>query len=148
MAYCALTDLEKIRPNISALGGDGATFADQITEADSFVNRELERWYETVAPDHDIDPYSTPFSSDQMPDDGLQVKRAACYKALELIYLYLSNDTPDPDGFMRQSDHFAKKYSDEIRTTLSLGIKYDWDDDGVVDEGEKYERGHWELTRC
>jgi hypothetical protein len=132
--YASDLDLVKIRPNILNLGVKN--WDDQHAEATRQINRVLEkRWYYERAADHGIDPTTTPF--DQTKVDGEQVKNLACYKALELVYLYLMKDAPSPDGFEREYKIFRDLYKEELSDLVTIGINYDWDEDDLFTGAER-----------
>lgn len=65
------------------------------------------------------------------------VDDAACYKTLFLIYRFIANDQSDIDAFEKQRDYFSKEYEKELKSIFQVGIPYDWDESGTVDEDEK-----------
>lgn len=143
--YSTDADLVKVRPNILGFGIE--SWKDQHTEATSFINRILEsRWYKEVALDNNINWRVTAFDSDKVDTD--QVKRSACYKTLELAYLFLMKDSPDADGFEREMKIFQKLYNTEIDLVLSLGVNYDWDADGTIQEDERLQPRYRRLARA
>lgn len=142
--YCTDEDMAKIRPNILSLGVD--TWEEQREEAFDIMNRRIIKdWYKDQALAHytDIPDWQAdetwrdqPFEPDNVDQD--QLKRAACYLSLELAYLYLMKDTPENDGYARQQELFHRMYSVEISEILAIGINYDWDEDGTIQNDEKY----------
>lgn len=143
--YSTDDDLVKIRPNILDLGiGD---WEEQHMEAFEIINRVLiSRWYKIIAGEHGVDWWLTEFDPDLV--DSSQLLRLSCYKTLELIYTYLMKDGPDPDGFERNSKNFGKKYNEELKEVLSIGITYDWDADDEFDTEEKYEPAPRRIYRA
>lgn len=142
--YSTDDDLVKIRPNILDLGV--SDWEEQHLEAFSIINRALiSRWYKVIAAEHSIDWWLTEFSPDQV--DVSQLLRLSCYKTLELAYTYLMKDGPDADGFERNAANFGKKYGQELKEVLSIGITYDWDDDDEYDTEEKFEPAPRRLYR-
>ena len=124
----------------------GEDWDDMHTEAKRQIDRLLEvKWYQDEAAEYGVNPESVPYDSDLLNAD--QVKLLSCYKALELIYEFLMKDTPEPDGFARQMEHYAKRFDDEFQTLLSLGVEYDWDDDGTIDESERLKPKRRTLRR-
>ena len=143
--YSVDADLVKIRPNILGFGIE--SWKDQHIEATSYINRILEsRWYKEVASNNNVDWRVTAFDSDKV--DASQVKQVACYKTLELVYLYLMKDSPDADGFEREMKIFQKLYATEIDLVLSLGVNYDWDDDDTIQQDERLQPRFRRLVRA
>lgn len=146
MAYSVDGDLIKIRPNILELGV--AEWAAKHDEAFLLINRALiYKWYKTVAYGMGITDWrATEFDPELL--DQEQVNRLSCYKTLELIYLFLMKDSPEPDGFEREMKTFRGLYNDEFKELLAIGISYDWDgDDEIESPNEKYIPNRRELVR-
>ena len=61
----------------------------------------------------------------------------SCYKTLELIFAALMKPGPEPDGFERQMLFFRDEFDKELQSILTLGVSYDWDDDGEYGEDER-----------
>jgi len=154
MAYSTDADLVKVRPNILQLGVsswqnyvDGADPAVSMHDkAAEKINRTLiRRWYKTAAAEYSLDWRDTEFSADLVEEGTLT--ELSCFKTLELIYLYLMKDSPEPDGFEREMHLFRKLYNQELEELLSIGIGYDWDGDDEVLDTEKYMRVPRRLSR-
>ena len=149
--YCTDNDLLLKRPKILNYGV--STFesgdTDVISEATEIINRVIEaRWYRETAGNFGYDFRDTPFNQDSLSNDGVQLKRLAVYKSLELAYEFLMKDSPDQDGFERQMNNFAKKYKEELAIVLEVGIDYDWDAGGTITSDEKYQQSTRTLERC
>lgn len=128
-------DLTEVRPDIFSYGV--TDFESQMTEAEAIIIRVLDaRWYREQANDRGIDWRSTPFDETLLLNVDTHLRRLAVYKSLELIYIYLMKESPEPDAFERQSNTFKKLYRDELNEVLTAGIDYDWDDSGDVGAGE------------
>lgn len=144
MAYSTDADLIKIRPNIMALGVDD--WSDMHNRAKTQIDQVLiARWYKTAASEHSLDYRDTEFDSD-LVEDGILLD-LSCYKTLELAYMYLMKDSPEPDGFERQMKLFRTLYNQELERLLAIGIGYDWAGDGAVTDTDKYLRVPRRLTR-
>jgi len=142
--YSTDADLLKIRPNILNLGMP--TWEDLHIEAFDIINRTLiARWYKEIAAEHGVDWWLTEFDPDYV--DATQLVRLSCYKVLELAYMQLMKDSPESDGFERHRDYFEKKYSQELKEVLAIGINYDWDADDEIDTDEKYETSPRRIWR-
>jgi len=127
--YCSESDLIKIRPKILELGI--TDWSDQIAEAGVIIDRAIEvKWYRRVAEDNDVNWRTTEFDRDLLKSYATQVKRAACYKSLELIFMYLMKHRAD-DAFEKERGMFSKLYKEEMQEVLIAGLDYDWDDDDL-----------------
>jgi len=132
--YSDDTELIKIRPEI--LSYEITDWEDMHVEAKRIIDREIEAlWYREQATEHGISWESVGF--DDTLVDTAALKRLACYKTLELIYLYLMKDSAEPDAFERQMHLFHDLYVEEFQKILSLGLGYDWDSSGAIDSDEK-----------
>lgn len=142
--YSTDADIVEIRANILSLGVDDWTFKHE--EAFAIINRTLnKRWYKGAADELGYDWRVTLFDPDLLHLD--EVVRLACYKTLELAYLYLMNDAPEPDGFERQMRIFRDFYNEELKIIMSTGLSYDWDADDDIEGDELYLRLPRRLTR-
>lgn len=147
MAYSVSDDLEAYRPNIHGLGVPDWTAL--ISEGDTIINRTIElEWYRPQCRDYNLDYRSTIFDSDLLLSANTQLKRLSCFKALELAYLYLMKDAPEPDAFERQVGIFQKKYKEELKEVLASGLDYDWDDSGDLAYTEKLAPKIRRLQKC
>lgn len=144
--YSSDADLVEVRPNILQLGV--ASWDTQAEEAFRLINRTLiAKWYKDVALEREIDDWrTTTFDPEKVDAD--QVKKLSVYKTLELSYMYLMKDSPNPDGFERQADFFRDRYNEELNIILALGVNYDWDEDDTIQDDEKYEPRIRRLVRA
>jgi len=130
--YCSESDLITIRPQILNLGVTDWT--DQIEEAGNIIDRAIEvRWYRRIAEDNDVDWRETQFNRDLLKSASTQVKRLACYKTLELAFMYLMKHRAD-DAFEKEREMFSKLYKEELQEVLLTGLDYDWEDDDLDTE--------------
>jgi hypothetical protein len=147
MPYSTDEDLRKIRPKILEYGV--AAWDDQRTEAEATIDRILDHsWYRGEANNLGVNWREYPFDNDLMLEADTQLKTLSCYKTLELAYLHLMKDAPEPDAFERQHGLFKKMFADELRLVLAQGINYDWDESGVLASVEKIRPVKRRLKRC
>ena len=147
MAYCSSDDLEAIRPNIHDLGVPDWTAI--IDEGDTIIDRAIElQWYRPQCREYNLDYRSTIFNSSLFLSASTQLKRLSSFKALELAYLYLMKDAPEPDAFERQMELFKKMYKDELKEVLASGLDYDWDESGDLAYTEKLAPKIRRLQKC
>lgn len=145
MTYCIDNDLLTYRSNILELGV--ADWSTQRTEAYSMINRMLvARWYNQVAPTQGIDPTLVVFDPAKVEEGSL--KRLECFKTLEFAYMILMKDSPEADGFERNMSLFSKLFNTEFDVVIGLGLSYDWDDDGIIDDEERAQRAPRRLRRA
>lgn len=135
MSYCTDIDLLTYRPNILSLGVDN--WENQREYAYEIINRVIEaRWYRQAAEELNVDYLEVTFDPDLIEEGYLT--RLECFKALELIYMYLKKDAQESDGFARLEEEFRKRYNEELDIILAMGITYDWDQSGAISYDERY----------
>lgn len=127
--YCGASDLIKIRPKILELGVTDWT--EQIVEAGSMIDRSIEvKWYRRIAEENDVNWRTTLFDRDLLKSADTQLTRVACYKTLELIFMYIMKHRAN-DAFEKEREMFSNLYKEEMREVLFAGLDYDWDDDDL-----------------
>jgi len=127
--YCSEADLVLIRPEILNLGVQD--WSDQIAETGKILDRAVEvNWYRRAAEENALDWRTTTFDRDQLANADSQLKRVACYKTLELAFMYLMKHRAN-DAFEKEREMFAKLYKEELHEVMIAGLDYDWDDDGL-----------------
>jgi len=130
--YCEESDLIAIRPKILELGV--TDWDTQITEACNIMDRAIEvRWYRRIAEENSVDWRVTRFDRDLLKSSDTQLKRLACYKSLELAFMYLMKHRAD-DAFEKERKMFSELYKEELQEVLLSGLDYDWDDDDLDDD--------------
>jgi hypothetical protein len=68
-----------------------------------------------------------------------QWTRATVYRALAVYILSkLSTFRPEGDSFREQLNFFQNRFEEEMTLQLGAGVEYDLDNDGTVDNGEKF----------
>jgi len=134
--YCDSDDLVALRPNILLLGV--ASWATEITEATTIINRALEvRWYRQACREYSLDYRQYEFDPALLLSAAAQLTRIGTYKTLQLAYQKLQKDAPEADAFERQAKNYAKLYGTELSDVLAQGLDYDWDDSGAIGDTEK-----------
>lgn len=129
-------DLLTRRPNITSLGVDSWNTIHE--KAKELINRDLEAlWYRKAAEMEGYDFRETTFAPSKMLNATTQLKDLGVFKALELAYEYLAKDS-ESDNYVKLCDRYRKAYKAELKSVIDLGVHYDWDADGVVDDDEKY----------
>lgn len=144
-AFSTDEDLLRIRPSVLDHGIDDLAALHE--EAHDLIVELLEaQWYPARAEDEGINPDVTPFDETRLTTTRL--RRAACYKVLELLYGQLAKATPEPDGFERLSTKYEKKFDTEFQRIMSIGLDYDWNQGGAVAQDERFRSRLRRLRRC
>lgn len=147
MSYSTDEDLTKIRPKIMDYGI--VAWDNQRTDAETAIDRLLDRqWYRPEATHLGVNWREYPFDAALMLNAVIQLKTLSSYKTLELAYLYLMKDAPEPDAFERQHELFKKLFATELREVLATGIDYDWDENDELAAVEKIRPVQRRLKRC
>lgn len=147
LVYCTDQDLVDVRSNILNFGVN--SWKDQRDEAMAIIDRALEvGWYRREAEHLGVDWRSHTMDRTLFLNADAQLKRLACYKALELAFRYLMKESPEPDSFERMKDLYKGEYNEELRAVLSAGLDYDWDGSGALAASEKARPARRRLKRC
>jgi len=68
-----------------------------------------------------------------------QWTKATCYRALaNYILPKLSTFRPEGDSFRQAVDFYDQRFDEEMDLQLSVGVKYDLNNDSVISEAEKF----------
>jgi len=145
--YHTEDDLVEVRPDILSYGA--SDLEPQMLEGESIINRTIEsRWYRAAAAENGLNFHTTVFNPALLLNADDQLKRLAVYKSLQLSYLYLMKEAPEPDAFERQMSTFRKLYEEELQLVLGAGLDYDWDESGAIEAGENLQPTYRRLQRC
>lgn len=145
--YHTEDDLVEVRPDILSYGA--SDLEPQMLESESIINRTIEsRWYRAAAAENGLDFRTTIFDPALMLNGETQLKRLATYKSLQLSYLYLMKEAPEPDAFERQMSTFRRLYEEELLLVMGAGLDYDWDESGAIEAGENLQPTYRRLQRC
>ena len=138
-------NLLEIRPDILDYNVDD--WEHLHTRAKNRIDKVLESsWYQEAAADRGVDIEDTPFDADLL--ETTQLKYWSCYLTLSYIFEFLMKPSEEPDAFERLRDHYRKLVEEEQTTILAIGVEYDWDDDGEIDETERLTPDKRRLRRC
>lgn len=147
LVYCRDEDLVALRSNILDFGID--SWKDQRDEAMAIIDRALDAgWYRQEAEHLGVDWRKYPMDRTLFLNAESQLKRLACYKALELAFRYLMKESPEPDSFERMKDMYKEEYQSELKAVLNAGLDYDWDGSGALTAYEKSRPVRRRLSRC
>lgn len=137
LLYHTQQDLVDIRSDILSYGR--SDFNHQMQEAEDIVDRAIEsNWYRGNAENFGLDWRSTRFDRTKLTDPK-QLKRVSCYKSLQLVYMVLAKESPEPDGFERNSKNFQRLYAEEMNEVLNYGLNYDWNADDELGTEETFQ---------
>lgn len=137
MAFSTDSDLTDIQPDILSLGI--ANFTGEHAKAEADIKREIRRrfWSRTG--------YSGEMDDTLLTD--VQWTKANAYLVLWKYALpQLSNWVGD-DRFMTMIQFYKDLYHQEMEAVFADGVEYDYNDDGIVDDGEKDLRITGRLNR-
>ena len=78
------------------------------------------------------------FDPDLMLNAETQLKKLTCYRVLGFyVCPKLSKFVKDGDEWLRRAREYRKRYEEELERVLAIGIDYDWDESGVIEDDEK-----------
>ena len=135
--YATDTNLKEYEPDILELGIP--TFKDLHQKTYDDINRliEIEWWPRAIYRDYDITRAAyADINFDLLVDS--QWKRAAVFHCLAYyIYPRLSTFTPESDVYREKMAYYKERFQEEFDLCLRQGVKYDYDQDSVIQDAEK-----------
>ncbi|GJM14946.1 MAG: hypothetical protein DHS20C13_02730 [Thermodesulfobacteriota bacterium] len=122
---------------------DSLGFTLDHVEAKDDIDRIIEvKWFkprvrERFGKDIELLDGNLDFDTSLMLNAGTQLKKASAYRVLgHYVCPKLSKATRNADAWEKRAEEFGKKFDEEIERVLSVGIDYDWDRSGQVDDDE------------
>lgn len=126
MAYSSDTDLQSYQPDILDLGISSFTAEHNLAKND--IDREIQiKWFDKIY-SHKV------FDADKL--DGTSLKALSVYLVLWKYALPKLSNWVDSDRFMSMIDFYKTRYNDELNDLIAMGIRYDHDDNGTVEQDE------------
>lgn len=126
MAYSSDTDLQAYQPDILDLGIASFTAEHDLAKAD--IDRELQvKWFDKIY-GHKVFDESRLVAS--------QLKALSVYLVLWKYVLPKLSNWVDSDRFMAMIEFYKTRYNDELNELIAVGIQYDQDGDGTVQQDE------------
>ncbi len=136
MAFATNNSLQKYAPEVFDQGVNDWT--DELTDAQQDLENMIQfKWYNTV---HNRSEWDNTKLTDA------QWTKSTVYHALaNYILPRLSTFRPEGDPFREQITFFKERFVEEFDIQFGLGIKYDKDGDGSIDDST--EVTEWAQTR-
>lgn len=78
----------------------------------------------------------SPSNFDETKLKASEWERATIYHALAYYILPRLSNFQEGDTFQNQMSFYKDRYNEEISAVLAAGVSYDFDDDGIVTDGE------------
>ena len=127
MAFATNDDIMTYAPEVFDQGVEDWT--DELTNAEVDVANMVQiRWY---------NKFHSRNNWDKTKLTEAQWTRATVYRALFAhIMPKLSTFRPEGDPFREQIIFYRERFEEEMNIQFDLGIQYDENDDGTVDDGE------------
>jgi hypothetical protein len=139
--YATNDDLNALLPSIFDHGV--SDFDDELANATADVNRQIEiEWY-----NRDFQKGTNRLRFDAGLLDAAQWKRATIYRALSAYILPRLSPFRENDSFQLQMVHYRERYAEEMAAEMAVGVRYDADDSGSVDDTEHFEAPQDRLYR-
>lgn len=138
MAFASDDDLVDMLPTVFDHGV--ATWQPQLDKAEADVVRKIQvEWYNKRYISNNFD---------QQYLTAVQWTNAVIYRALGYYILpQLSQWRPESDSFREQMEFYQARFAEEINDQFGIGIEYDYDRDGEVDQGEVYNNTQTRIYR-
>jgi len=127
MAFANNQDLQRYAPEMFEQGIDD--FTEELGEAQIDVTNMIQfKWWNQL---HSRSQF------DKVKLTDAQWTKATVYKALAAYILpRLSTFRPEGDPFREQLTFYKERFSEEFDLQFGLGIEYDLDGDGTVEDNE------------
>jgi hypothetical protein len=128
MAFATNSDLIDLNPGFMDHGVDDWT--NELNKAESDIKTKIRgEWFNKRYSGDDWDPTLLTES---------QWTLATLYRALaHYILPQLSSWRTDGDSFREQISFYQANFAEEINLQFTLGVEYDYDEDGIVQDSEK-----------
>ena len=139
--YATNADLTALVP---AIFDHGETdFTDELTEATADVNRDIEiEWNKRG---FNYGSGNTRFNTSLLV--AAQWKRATMFKALTDYIMPRLSPFREGDSFQLQITFYKTRYAEEIGAEFAIGIKYDAEGDGTINDSDYFEASQDRLYR-
>lgn len=138
MAFATDSDLEDMISTIFDHGLD--TFASELAKAEDDVVRKIKiEWFNKR-----YNPNT--FNKSLLIES--QWTNATVYRALGFYIMpKLSQWREDGDSFQEQMEFYQERFAEEMNDQFGVGIEYDYDEDGSIDNTEPYQNSQSRLYR-
>ena len=138
MAFATNTNLEEYAPEVFQQGVDDWT--DELTKAQTDVTNMIQfKWWNKF---HS----RSNFDSSKLVE--AQWTKATVYQAMYAYILpRLSTFRPEGDPFREQLEFYKERYTEEWELQFGVGIKYDFENDGTIDDGDVEQMSQTRLYR-
>lgn len=132
MAYATIDDLLIVEPTITDYGV--LDWDAELSRSETEINRVLKvRWYQAYAK-----KFAVTVELDPSLIDPSQFTQATIYHALAYhICPKLTQFSPEEDKFSVMMKYYAGRFEHEMDLILREGVRYDLNDNGVVETSEK-----------
>ena len=147
--YTTDADILEYEPTIKEYGV--IDFSAYHTKTTADIQRHLRiEWWPRVRRSTDYSRFfnTTELEMDNDKLEATQFKRAAVYHCLAYYILpQLTQHMADPDRFRMMIDFYKARFREEFDYVLQDGVKYDWDNDGTIQQEEQQPQHFNRLVR-
>jgi len=138
MAFATNENLQQYAPEVFEQGVDDWSNELALAETDVINRIKIDYWNKYESP--------SLFSTSKLTDS--QWTKSTVYKALYAYILpKLSTFRPEGDPFMMQITFYKERFAEELHMQYGVGIEYDHNNDGSIDQASERERVELRLTR-
>jgi hypothetical protein len=143
------TDIKEYFPDLADYGIQDFSELHEKTRQDIFRLLRIQWWpTQSIRYRTDITVIDT---NPEMNEDLLvesQFTRAAVFHCLAYYILpQLSKFEPDGDRFGELMTYYKSRFQEEFDLCIKDGVEYDFDDDGVIEDGERSPKRFLRLVR-
>lgn len=138
MAFANNENLQQYAPEVFEQGVDDWSDELALAETDVINRIKIDYWNKFESP--------SLFNSARLTES--QWTKSTVYKALYAYILpKLSTFRPEGDPFMMQITFYKERFAEELSLQYGVGIEYDHNNDGSIDQASELERVELRLTR-
>lgn len=138
MAFANNTNLQEYAPEVFQQGVDDWTDELAKAEADVINMIQFKWWNKFYA--------RSKFASSKLVES--QWTKTTVYQAMYAYILpRLSTFRPEGDPFREQLAFYKERYQEEWELQFGVGIQYDFEDDGTIDDGDVVQQSQTRLYR-
>lgn len=138
MAFANNTNLQEYAPEVFQQGVDDWTDELAKAEADVINMIQFKWWNKFYA--------RSSFASSKLVET--QWTKTTVYQAMYAYILpRLSTFRPEGDPFREQLAFYKERYQEEWELQFGVGIQYDFEDDGTIDDSDVVQQSQTRLYR-
>jgi hypothetical protein len=144
-------DIQEYMPDLHEYGIQDFSAEHEKSRQDIFRRLRIEWWPKFRPYSSELAILSMTLTRPEMDETLLtesQFTRAAVFHVLSYYILpKLMKFDPEGDRFGNMQEHYRARFEEEFNLVLKDGVEYDFNDDGIIDSGEKAATHFMRLVR-